>query len=326
MDNITYFLDLFPKYLSDAFNSLESSVISMITEIRLRRNKPLMIYVKNVPYFISIGSKLVKNNSSPVIIVDNESFDFITDRLCNHSYHTNMHTMVDGYITAKNGSRVGIAAHASYKDGVINSVRNISSLNIRISHEIKGCCRDVLNALYLTDTPSIIVAGPVMSGKTTFLRDFSRMLSSGFNGRYLKVAVVDEREEISSGFDVGVNTDILTGFEKYKGIEIATRTLSPDIIVCDEIGSQAELDAVEYGFSTGVSLAVSIHIKDPCQLLVNHIARRLIGTEQFDYAVILKPFESDFDIIPLRNEKDEISRDDADNSIYFFPWIDGNGI
>lgn len=326
MDNITYFISLFPKYLADIFNSFDKNIISLITEIRLRRNKAVIVYLGKTPYFISVGGKLINNYTDNTVKLDDETFEFITDRLCNHSFHTNIHSMIDGYITAKNGCRVGIGASAVYKDSSINSVKDISSVNIRIAHEYKDCSREILNALYTNATPSIIVAGPVLSGKTTFLRDFSRLLSSGFAGKYRKITIVDERREIASGFNVGINTDILSGYEKAKGIEIATRTLSPDIIVCDEIGNINELNAIKYGFSTGISFAVSVHMNDEKRIFTNHIVSQLIETGEFDYIILLKSFTDKFEIIDLRSEDIENNRNGNDNPFFVFPWINGGGI
>ncbi len=326
MDNITYFFSAFPEYLSDVFNSFDKSIISLITEIRLRRNKAVIVYIKQIPYFISIGGKLVNHFSQNIISLDDDSFDFITDRLCNHSFHTNMNTMINGYITTKGGSRVGIGASAVYKDNSLNSIKDINSLNIRIAREHKNCSREILNLLFTEKNPSIIIAGPVLCGKTTFLRDFSRLLSSGFAGRYRKITIVDERREIAGGFDVGINTDVLSGYEKAKGIEIATRTLSPDIIVCDEIGNINELEAIQYGFSTGVNFAVSVHMKDEENLQRNKIIQRLLETGEFDYLVLLKSFTDEFEIIDLRSYQLENNRNNNDNPFFIIPWGNGGGI
>lgn len=285
-----------------------------------------MIYLKNTPYFISVSGRLIERYCDHCVAIDDENFDFITDRLCNHSFHTNMHSMIDGYITAKNGSRVGISATAVYKDGNIHSVRDISSINIRIAAQHRNCASEVLKLLYSNTIPSIIVAGPVMSGKTTFLRDLSRQLSSGFAGKYRKVAITDERKEIASGFDVGLNTDVLYSYDKAKAIEIATRTLSPDIIVCDEIGNMNELEAIQYGFSTGVSFAVSVHMKERRQLTENKIVSRLILTGEFDYIVLLKSFTDEFEIIDLRSSESENSRNNNDYPFFFLPWAGSGGI
>lgn len=323
MDNITYFLKLLPKYIQDIITSFGHSVLANITEIRIRRNKPLIIYIKNKLCFISIDGKLVSNYSQNCISIDDEQFENITDRLCNNSYHTNMNSMIDGYITTKSGCRIGISSTAVYKKGEIASVKDITSINIRISHEIVNCARPLLNAIYIEQTPSIIVAGTGASGKTTLLRDMARLLSSGYNSTYKKIAVVDERNEISSNFDVGINTDVLVGYQKAKGIENAIRTLSPDIIICDEIGNKEELDAIKFGFSSGVKFIVSVHMGDESQIADNRIIQGLIDSNEFNYIVLLKNYTDDFEIIDISEAGRENHRNNNDNSFFIFPWING---
>ncbi|MCC8016958.1 MAG: hypothetical protein LIO43_06365 [Clostridiales bacterium] len=181
----------------------------------------------------------------------------------------------------------------------------MSSLNIRIANEVKNCSKPVLNILYVNDLPSIIVASPPAGGKTTFLRGFSRLLSGGFNNRYRKVAVVDERNEIaykdSNGItvDIGVNTDVITGFSKASGIEMAVRTLSPEMIVCDEISNQSEFEAMKDGFQCGVSFAVSVHAKTKEQLMNKAVVKSLISLNEFKYIVLLNDYTNDFEIMEV---------------------------
>lgn len=323
MDNVTYFLKLLPAYIQEILNSYGSNVVGSITEIRMRRGKPLIVYIKNKLCFISIDGKLTSNYSENCICTDDEMFEFAADKLCNKSYHTNMNTMIDGYITTKTGCRVGISSTAVYKHKEIVSIKDISSINIRIAHEIPNCSRSILDTIYINETPSVIIAGAGASGKTTLLRDMAKKLSSGYNNAYKKVAVIDERNEISSGFDVGVNTDVLIGFEKSKGIENATRTLSPDIIICDEIGNKEELDAIRFGFSSGVKFIVSVHMGDISQLKTNKIVSGLIETNEFDYLILLKNYTDDFEIVDISEVKRENHRIDNDNSFFIFPWING---
>lgn len=318
MDNLSYFISLMPQRICDAFCNLDNSVLMRINEIRLRKNKPLIIYVSKELFFIT-PENITKNLCSKCIILTNDEFDCITDRLCNNSFHTNMDSMVKGYITVNNGSRVGIAGKAVYRDGIVNSVRNINSLCLRISHDYKDCSRHIINLLYRDNPVSIIVAGEPRSGKTTFLRDMGRLLSSGFNGKYLCVSYVDERGELSSGI-CGVNTDSIVGYEKSKGIEIATRTLAPQLIICDEIGNKQELEAIKYGFSTGVNFAVSVHMRDVQQIEKNKIIKGLISTGEFDYVVLLKSYTDDYKIIDLRTNKSENNRNYNDYPFFIFPW------
>lgn len=323
MDNISYFLKLLPSYLQEIISSFGSNVLDNITEIRMRRNKPLVIYIKDKLCFISIDGKLVSNYSQTCVCINDEEFEAAADRLCNNSYHTNMNSMIDGFITTKSGCRVGISSTAVYKNNEIVSVKDISSINIRISHAILNCSRNLLNALYLDHTPSIIIAGTGGSGKTTLLRDMARLLSSGYNSQYKKTVIIDERNEIASNFDVGINTDVLIGFEKAKGIENATRTLSPDIIICDEIGNESELEAIKFGFSSGVKFIVSVHMGDVCQIETNKIVRGLIDSNEFDYIVLLKNYTDDFEIIDISEVNRENHRNDNDNSFFIFPWFNG---
>ena len=235
-----------------------------------------------------------------------------------------MSSLIDGYVTAKNGSRIGVSSTAVFKDDKIYSVKDISSLNIRISHECINCAQKIIDLTYRSRLPSIIVAGLPGCGKTTFLRDYARLISNGYGGEYKKVSIIDERKEIAAGFDVGINTDVLSGFIKAKGIEIATRTLSPDLIVCDEIGSIDELEKIRYSFSTGVNFAVSIHLKNAEDIFSNIITDELIRTGQFDYIVILKTYTDEFEIIDLGEIKLEGGRNDNDNPFFILPWFNGS--
>lgn len=323
MDNISYFISLFPRFIGDILNSIDKSVKSQINEIRLRKNKPIVIYVLNTLYFIEHSGMLTRTVSDRCINISEDDFEYICDKLCSHSYHTNMSSLIDGYVTAKNGSRIGVSSTAVFKDDKIHSVKDISSLNIRISHECINCAKKIIDLTYRNKMPSIIVAGLPGCGKTTFLRDYARLISNGYSGEYKKVSIIDERKEIAAGFDVGINTDVLSGFIKSKGIEIATRTLSPDLIVCDEIGSVDELEKIRYSFSTGVSFAVSIHLKNAEDIFSNIITDELINTGQFDFIVILKSFTDEFEIIDLGEIKLESGRNDNDNPFFILPWFNG---
>lgn len=210
-----------------------------------------------------------------------------------------------------------------YKDGIIHSVRDISSLNIRISHEYKGCSKKIIDLVYQDTLPSIIVAGKPGCGKTTFLRDYAKQLSDGYKGTYKKVTIADERKELAADFDIGLNTDVLCGFEKAKAIEIASRTLAPDLIVCDEIGSITEVKAISGGFINGVSFAVSIHFSDFFRLENNPVLFELLKTNQFDYLIILKSYTDEFDVVNLREVKNESNRSGDDSAFFILPWIDG---
>lgn len=307
-----------PQRICDAFCNLDEAVLLKLNEIRFRKNKPLIAYVSKELFFVT-SRGITKSFKNDCIIITSDEFDCLVERLCNNSFHTNMDSMIKGYITVNNGSRVGIAGKAVYKDKQISAIKNISSLCIRISHEYRNCSRNILNDLYSENTVSIIVAGEPRSGKTTLLRDMGRLLSSGFMGKYLCVAFVDERGELTTE-NCGINTDNIIGFDKAKGIEIATRTLAPQLIICDEIGNKEELEAIRYGFSTGVNFAVSVHMKNIEQIEKNKIINGLIDTGEFDYIVLLKSYTDDYEIIDLRKKTGENGRNYNDYPFFIFPW------
>ncbi len=312
--------------LSDGIKSIISALpnesIKKLNEIRIRKNKPLVLVFGNNCYFITQNGKLLNHFSENAYKVSSDEFELIFRRLSNYSVHAVIDNLTKGFIIADGGNRVGVSSTAVIKDNCISSVKDITSLNIRISNEIKDCSRPILNCLYVNDFPSIIVVSPPSGGKTTFLRDFSRLLSNGFNNIYRKVVIVDERNEIAfkdNGnvfADVGLNTDVLTGFPKNKGIEIAVRTLSPDIVVCDEITTVEEVHAMSDGFLSGVKFAVSVHASSKYELINKKIIRELIDLNEFNYIVLLNDYTNNFEILEVSEIRSEMYRDSSSKYVF----------
>ena len=217
-----------------------------------------------------------------------------------------------GFISLESGARVGVGATAVYDCNELVSVKNVNSLNIRSPRDVKHCADGVLNFLYVNSFPSIIVAGKPNSGKTTLLRDIARGLSSGFNGVYRKIAVIDERFELggnsSSALDLGVNTDILSGYSKAEGIETAERTLSPEMIICDELATMREVEAVKFAFRAGISFALSVHCDSKNELAEKLIIKALLETGEFSYFVLLDGYSYQPEIIETSEVLYEINR------------------
>ena len=139
----------------------------------------------------------------------------------------------------------------------------------------------------------VLIAGVPGSGKTTLLRDLGRQLSSGVTGRYLRVAVVDERCEIGGTAaegrrDLGVCTDLLSGCPKGEGILMALRSLSPDLILCDEVGKEEEIRAVSMALNSGVPVVATIHASTLEELLARPQGVALLHTGAFQKVVLLE--------------------------------------
>lgn len=302
-----YILSKIPSNISSAINNIDANISARITEIRIRKDKPVVIVIKNSSYFIDDNGELYDYLSDNAVMCNKDEFDKCFLELCDYSIYSNMDNMKNGYITLKNGSRVGIASTCVIDDSNTISVKNITSMNIRIPREYVGFSDNILNFLYINSFPSIIVAGKPNSGKTTLLRDIARGLSSGFNDTYRKIVVVDERNEICAkndddiSLDIGINTDVLSSFPKAKGIEIATRTLSPEMIICDEISTKEELNSILYAFSSGVRFAVSVHVGDKSDLYSKQIVRDLVHTNEFSYIVWLDEYTYNTEIIEAQD-------------------------
>jgi len=311
---IEYILSFMNDELKSVFSILDINILTRITEIRVRKNNYLLIVIKNTSYFIDYNGDIYDYPSSHCVYIEEEEFDELFLSFCNYSVYSNTKNINNGFITLENGSRIGIAGEAVYEKGEILSVRDISSMNIRIAKEVKNCSEGILNFLYVNSFPSIIIAGKPNSGKTTLLRDMARLLSSGFNNRYAKIAIVDERNEIcgkragKTHLDIGINTDVLTSFSKAQGIETATRTLSPDMIICDEVSSEKEVNSILFAFSSGISFALSVHISTREDLLRKPIIKTLLETGEFRYIVLLENYTYKPEIIDAGEIYDEICR------------------
>lgn len=305
-------------YMTDSINSvllsLPKEILKQLTEIRVRRNKPIVLVFGNKSLFITADGKLLNHASQFIYAVNDDEFDVLYKRFSKFSVQNHIDDLVNGFITADGGNRIGVASAAVLRDGNVCSVKDVSSLNIRIAKEIKDCARQIMNVLYINSLPSIIVASSPSGGKTTFLRDFSRLLSSGFNNQYRKVAIVDERCEIAFKADgkiiadVGINTDVLSSFPKAKGIEIAVRTLSPDFIICDEISDISETKAVQQGFLSGVKFAVSVHASSKEEILNKPVVNSLLSLGEFDFVVLLNNYTNDFEIMEVSELRSEMYR------------------
>lgn len=204
--------------------------------------------------------------------------------LCRDSVHSFAREIAEGYITMPGGHRVGFCGTAVTQDGRLSALRDISSLNIRFAREVKGCAEELCGRVFSGGLCSVIVCGRPLSGKTTVLRDMARILGGSH-----RVALVDSRGELAAvhagvpALDIGENTDVLNGYSKAEGIMCALRSLSPEIVICDEIGGDSE--QVRQCTCCGVRLAVSAHAGSIGELMRRPALAGILP--YFDKAVLL---------------------------------------
>ena len=175
-----------------------------------------------------------------------------------------------GFITIKGGHRVGIAGKVVVENGRIRTISNISSINIRISHQVIGCGINAMD--YIGSGENIhntLIISPPGVGKTTLLRDILRLISDEYK---LKVSIVDERSEIAScykgipGNDVGIRTDIYDCCPKVEGIMLMIRAMSPQVLAVDEVGGIDDINALIRAIHAGIKLVATAHGQGICDV------------------------------------------------------------
>ncbi|MBQ3183743.1 MAG: hypothetical protein IJB57_08740 [Clostridia bacterium] len=246
-----------------------------INEIRIKRNAYLTVK-KDGRYFVTER------------ITDDRCFDGIVDKLLEHSYHSKLSQLIEGYISLGEGYRAGIAGQAVIKDGTVTNLSEIGSVNIRVPYLIRNVCVPVVEYLEKKNfSKGALIYSPPGVGKTTLLRDLIISLCSA---PYLKrLSVIDTRNEIYQSCMGGLPMlDMYSGYPKHKGIEQAIRTMAPDILVCDEIGNDAETDAIISNQSAGVPIIATAHGDCYSELINRRNITRMHSTGVFGCYIGIK--------------------------------------
>ena len=263
LKDFNYIISFLSPRIQMYLSKLNENSLENIQEIRLRVNRPVVIVTASGSTFLTNSGKTSHIWSTNCIIAYKHEITDTINKMCDYSMHSHYEDLLNGYITLPNGSRVGICGTAVYDKSTLKGVKEITCINIRIPRNVFGVSETLFNTLFSKKIDSVIICGPPTSGKTTLLKDISYQLSSGRLGKYYKVCIIDERKEIcpekNDMKNIGPNTDVLLGYPKAKGISIATRTLSPDVIVCDEIGFNDEIDEIINGINSGIIFILTIH-------------------------------------------------------------------
>lgn len=281
-----------PDEIKRMLINLNDEIKKSAYEIRIRTGKCLVIETSGGTYFVG-RNRVSGIFSDDLYKVSKHEMKDSFNRLCGFSVYSHLDTISQCFVTLPSGHRVGICGTAVTENGKVSTIRDVSSLNIRIAGEYKGCADEVLARGFGNRLCNVIIAGPPSSGKTTLLRDIARQISGGRFGEYYKVSVIDERCEISPVSDgvclcdMGPNTDVLSLFKKADGIICALRALSPHLIICDEIGTEDECEAIKSALNSGVSFALSIHASSKEELFLKPQFKTLLRSGIEGRAVIL---------------------------------------
>lgn len=289
MVNIDEILRYFPNKIYQIFFNLfqeNNKIIDELQEIRMRTDRPIILRLREKDFILQYN------------IPQSEILQ-IVERLCENSIYAYKNQICEGFITVKGGHRVGLTGSCVIENGKIVNVKYISSLNFRIAREVLNCSTRVLREIIDIENKSIyntIIVAPPGRGKTTILRDVIKRLSNGIDEINFKgktCGVVDERGEIAAMYkgvpqnDVGIRTDIIENVTKNQGIHMLVRTMAPEIIACDEIGSSDDVEAIHYALYSGVKGIFTMHGKNIEDIKNNRQIYELIENREIQKVVFL---------------------------------------
>lgn len=271
------------NFISCKIINIPEEIKCTAQEIRLRVNRPVTICCPDNVYYITNNGCVTNTpiHGSMLSTCQRDLFE-IFNNICNYSVYAKQNEIKNGFITLKGGHRAGICGTAVADSKGITNIRDISSVNIRIANEHKGCSENLITQFKSFDG-GLLICGSPCSGKTTIIRDLARLLSTAHNK---KVAVIDSRSEIAGTYkgvfqkDIGMS-DILDGYSKQEGFSHSLRCLSPDIIICDEIGNEEDVRSIENAINSGVSVIATAHCSNKKELMQKDSLYKLVKSHSF---------------------------------------------
>ena len=251
----------------------------------MRLGQNLIVCVKNKKYYL-------KNEKQQIVVVDKVMLDNFMRRISENSLYAYNESLIQGYISLPKGIRVGICGSYVFDSNKLVTIKDFQSVNIRIPHQIKNCS---LNAYeYLVNGDEIentLIVSPPGAGKTTFLRDFVFQLCEHNISK--NILIVDERNEICScvegepALSLGGFCDIIANCNKRIAFKNGIRSMSPDVIVTDELDLEKDLDIVKEALNCGVKVVATIHAKDVNELRRKASFEKVLEEKYFNRFVVL---------------------------------------
>lgn len=266
-----------PENLRATFETLP---MDRVYEIRLRANRPAVVCIS--------GRSFVLDN----VQVTRTDLDMIIHKASNYSVYAVNEQIKQGFVTIYGGVRIGLCGEVVSENGILSTIKNVSSLNIRIPHSVRGCSYPVLPYVFAERRPmKTLIISPPGAGKTTFLRDLACQVCDKY--ALLNTLVLDERGEIAAShlgencLDVGASTDVMTGCSKSYGFENGIRSMRPDVVITDEIATAADVEMVRLAARSGVCIFASVHASGIDEIRAKPNFAEIIAERVFDRYVVL---------------------------------------
>ncbi|NLP46593.1 MAG: stage III sporulation protein AA [Epulopiscium sp.] len=281
--------------IQNILNTISYQQFEKIEEIRIRVNQPLFIKNAKEEQFITPYGKWTSYPTEGYICVL-EDISLTLELMSDYSLYAFEEEIKHGYLTLPGGHRVGLTGRVIIENGQVKNLKYINGLNIRISHEKIGCADPIIpyvisgNSVYHT-----LIVSPPGCGKTTLLRDLIRQISNGIpkQSKGYTVGVVDERSEIAGCYqglpqkNIGFRTDVLDGCPKVEGMMMLLRSMAPEIIAVDEIGSEEDIYAIENVLNAGCKIFCTVHGNSIEDLKTKPVLSALLHKKIFERIIFL---------------------------------------
>lgn len=267
-------LDFLPKNIKDALQYVN---LQYVYELRLRVGRPTTINYKGKYRYL--GTCGLTDFTQNAIVTDKETLENCVYCAGKFSVYSVEEQIKRGFLTTEYGERIGLAGQYVFDKGQPLTIRDFTSLCIRVPHEVIGCGEEIYRRCFQDGLKNVLIASPPGQGKTTILRDLSRILSQKTKRNVL---ICDERGELSVG-EIGNSCDVLLYSDKTTAFEAGIRALRPDIMITDELSSQ-DTSAVLRAIVSGITVLASAHFSD-----MGHVQPPFLGI--FDRYVFLDQWE-----------------------------------
>ena len=268
---------------------------AQVYEIRLRAHMPVILVMEGREWFLGSEGHLTENPDTAYQVEEEEIRETL-EYVAGYSLYAFEEEIRQGYLTVQGGPRVGVSGTVAMEGGKVRTLSQISSLNIRLAHQIRGCAD--LCMPWIRDAEGIhhtLIVSPPRGGKTTLLRDAIRQLSNGERGfPGCTVGVVDERSELAGCYrgipqnDLGIRTDVLDACPKAEGMMMLVRSMSPQVVAVDELGNCEDIHAIETVIHCGCRLLATMHGNALEDIRRKPLMERLWGEQIFERFLVLR--------------------------------------
>lgn len=261
--------DYFPQPLRVILTRIPQKNREELEEIRFRVNRDIQITLSSGVFYADKQGKLSPHPTNSFLI-EGKHLENCLEQFTSSSLYAHEHQLSQGYLTLEGGHRVGFCGTCTVTEGRVTGIRNISSINIRTAKEMIGISNKLMPRLVQGEQiKNTLIISPPGCGKTTLLRDICRNLSNGFESfSGTDIGVADERGELGAvyrgipGNDLGIRTDISDNCPKAEGMIMLLRTMSPKVLITDEIGTKEDEQAIRKAMLSGVNVVCSVHGSD----------------------------------------------------------------